>query len=79
MARTERAGEAPGLSGIVEALTDKQGQIDLRLDHVGVSIPGWPIGIELNGIVTVSVHLRELAEEERRAHIARTVAAVRPA
>ncbi len=57
---------------LVEALSNRQGQVDLRLDRFAVRLP---LGgeIELSGNLTVSVHLRELSDRERKAHEGRQV------
>ncbi|HYK93273.1 MAG TPA: hypothetical protein VEY07_04430 [Thermoplasmata archaeon] len=65
------------VSGLVGALANKHGQMDIRLDKVSLGIPGSPLGVELNGTVSVVVHMRDLTDEERKAHITRNVAAIR--
>ena len=52
---------------MVEALSNRHGQVDIRLDRFAVTLP---LGgtIELTGTLSVSVHLRELSERERKAH-----------
>ncbi len=57
---------------LVEALSNRHGQVDVRLDHLAVRLP---LGgeVELSGTVSVSVHLRELSERERKAHEGRQV------
>ena len=75
----ERIAEAEkGLfEGLVEALANKHSQLDLNFQNVNVRLPGMQqIGVELNGTVTVSVHLREMTDQEREALAAKTVAAV---
>jgi hypothetical protein len=52
---------------LVQALSNRQGQVDLRLDRVALR---FPLGgeVELNGTVSISVHLRELSDRELKAH-----------
>ena len=64
-------------ASLLDSFSDKHGQMDIRIDKVSVSVPGTPIGLEVNGLVTVSFHMRDLTDEERKAHIARTVATIR--
>ncbi|HZY92733.1 MAG TPA: hypothetical protein VFG07_08210 [Thermoplasmata archaeon] len=65
------------VSGLLGALANKHGQMDIRLDRVSLGIPGSPLGVELNGTVSVVVHMRDLTEEERKAHVTRNMAAIR--
>ena len=52
---------------IVQALSNRQGQVDIRLDRFSLKLP-FAGEIEVSGTMTVSVHLRELSERERKAH-----------
>ena len=61
--------------GMIEALANKHSQLDLNFENVTLKIPGMQqMGVELNGKVTLSVHLRELTDEEKQALSARNVA-----
>lgn len=72
----EKAAE--GLfAGLIEALSDKHSQLDVRLQNLVVRVPGSRLGLEINGLISLSVHMRELSEEERQAHIARNVATLK--
>jgi hypothetical protein len=57
---------------IVEALSNRHGQVDIRLDRFAVRLP-FGGEIELTGALSVSVHLRELSDRERKAHESRQV------
>jgi hypothetical protein len=65
------------VEGLVAALVDHHGQIDIRLQKVHVTVPGSQLGLELDGKVTVSVHLRDLTSEEKHAHVESNLAAIR--
>lgn len=65
------------VAGVIGALANKHGQLDIRLDKVSLGIPGSPLGVELNGSVSVVVHMRDLTDEERKAHVNRNLAAIR--
>jgi hypothetical protein len=68
----------PGLvGGLFAAMIDRHGQVDIRLQKVNVSVPGSALGLELNGTVTVTVHLRDLTPVEKQAHVESNVAAIR--
>ncbi len=60
--------------GVFEALANKHSQLDVNFQRTTVRVPGFPAGIELNGVVTISVHMRELTEEEKKASAQRNVA-----
>lgn len=60
---------------MVEALSNRHGQLDIRLDRFSVRLP-FGGEIELSGAMTVSVHLRELSDRERKAHEGRQVHAL---
>ncbi|HEV2231702.1 MAG TPA: hypothetical protein VGV64_02915 [Thermoplasmata archaeon] len=62
---------------VLKALTDKQGQVDIRMRNVALDWKGTPLGLELNGTITVSVHMRELSDKEKAAHQDSTVANLR--
>lgn len=66
------------MEGLIEALSDKHGQLDLRLQNLVVRLAGSRLGLEISGTITVAIHMRDLSEEERQAHIARNVAALKP-
>ena len=60
--------------GLIEALADKHSQLDIKFQQVSVKLPGMQIGVELNGDVMLSVHMRELTDEEKKAFAAKNVA-----
>jgi hypothetical protein len=74
--KTDVASREKGLfQGLIEALADKHSQLDLNFQNVSVRIPGMQqMGVELNGTVTLSVHMRDLTDEEKQAFAARNVA-----
>lgn len=58
---------------LIEAIANRHGEIDLRLDHVSLKLPMIRENIEVNGAISVAVHLRELTEKERSARAAHEV------
>lgn len=70
------AGQAAqGLfEGLIEALANKHSQLDINFKNTSVRFPGIQASCELNGLVTVTVHIRELTEEEKQASAGRNVA-----
>lgn len=67
-----RLGTNP-FADVIEALADRHGEIDVRLEHLTLRLPMVPEAIEVNGSVTVSVHLRALTEKEKAARVAKEV------
>lgn len=65
------------VEGLIDALMDRQSQLDVRLKGLTLSLAGTHLALQLSGTLTVSVHLRELTEEEKGAHAAATVAHLR--
>ncbi|MFZ0698956.1 MAG: hypothetical protein WAN74_02010 [Thermoplasmata archaeon] len=67
------------VEGLIGAMSDKHAQLDLRLTGLTLNLVGAPVKLEVNGTVSVSVHMRDLTKEESAAlaaaHIARTKAA----
>ena len=74
--RSPRVEAADAISGFFAAAIGKHGQLDIRLNRVAISMPGTPLGIEVNGTVTVTMHMREMSDQERRAHVAANLAAI---
>lgn len=73
------AAEGPNpFLDLVTALSNRHGQIDLHLEHVSLKLPFTGQSVELNGDVSVSVHLRDLSDRERTAHAAREVRRLSP-
>ncbi|MEM0272697.1 MAG: hypothetical protein QW514_09175 [Thermoprotei archaeon] len=62
---------------MIEALSDKHSQLDVRLQNVVLRMPGSRLGLEINGAISFAVHMRDLSDEEKQAHIARNVAALK--
>lgn len=72
---TNVEGMEKGLvEGLIEALADKHSQLDINFQKTNIKIPGTQMNIEINGIVTLTTHLRVLTEEERKVSVARNVA-----
>ena len=61
------------LGGLLEALANKHSELDLNFQKVSVTLPNVRMSVELNGTVTVSVHMRDMTEEEKKALAAKNV------
>jgi len=66
-------GKGP-YQGLVKALGDKHTEFDINLQGLNVKLPRSGVSVELNGLVTLTVHMRELTEEEKKASAAKNVA-----
>jgi len=74
MVQTKTAdGEKSLIEGIIEALSDKHSQVDINLQGMSVSFPNTGIGVELNGLVTVTCHVRDITEDERKASASKNI------
>ena len=73
---SERAGKGL-MDGLIEALNDKHGELNIQIRSVSLRFPGANLGVEVSGEITLSTHLRALAPEEKEAHVAHNVAALR--
>lgn len=61
------------LGGVLEALSDKHSQIDINLQGMSMKFPSLGFSVECNGQVTVTCHLRDITEDEKKASAARNV------
>jgi hypothetical protein len=62
------------LAGFLEALSDKHAQVDINLQGMSIKSPRTGLSVELDGLVTINCHIRELTEGEKKASAARNVA-----
>ena len=65
------------LEGVIEALTDKHSQLDLRLRGLTLSLGDSRLSMKVSGDLTVAVHMRDLTDEEKVAHVASNVTNIR--
>jgi len=60
--------------GLITALANKQSQVDLTFDRTNLRFPGWSIGMEINGTISLIVHMRDLTDEEKQVLASKNVA-----
>ena len=65
------------LEGVIGALTDKHSQLDLRLRGLTLSLGDSRLSMKVSGDLTVAVHMRDLTDEEKVAHVASNVTSIR--
>jgi hypothetical protein len=68
------AGDNGVFERLLEAISDKHGQVDVNLQGLAITLPGTPIGVEVRGLVTFTIHMRDLTEGEKKASAAKNVA-----
>jgi hypothetical protein len=61
----------------IQAMAEKQGQLDIRFDDLTLQLGETGISVQLRGTLTIQMHLRGMADEERAAHVQHNVAALR--
>ena len=62
------------VEGLIDALADKHSQIDINFQKTTIRIPGMQMSIELNGLITLTSHIRALTEEEKQASASKNIA-----
>lgn len=62
------------VEGIIDALSDKHSQVDLRLQGLTLALGDSRLALHLSGTVTVAIHMRDLTGPEKEAHAAATIA-----
>ena len=60
--------------GLIKALGDKHSELDLTFQRTRLTVPGTQMGIELNGVVSLTVHMRELSDNEKNALAEKNIA-----
>ncbi|HLM90865.1 MAG TPA: hypothetical protein VK424_02275 [Thermoplasmata archaeon] len=75
--KVETKDNANPLQEWMDALENRQGEVDLHLEHVALKLPWINEPVELNGRVSVSFHMRELTTKEREARAAKELRALR--
>ena len=67
------------VEGVLEALGDKHSELNINFQRTAVRVLGTQLGLELDGMVRLAVHMRDLTEEEKKASAERNVALMAPA
>lgn len=73
----ESEGVGRGLmEGVIEALSDKHSQLDVRLQNLTLALGDTGLHLRLSGTVSVAVHMRELTDAEKDAHATANIAKI---
>lgn len=67
MSKENSEPEASFLECLIESLADKHSQLDINFQKTNIKLPGIEKTLEIDGLVTLSVHVRELTDEEKKA------------
>lgn len=62
------------LGGIIEALSDKHSQLDINLQGMSVRFPTIGMSVECSGLITLTAHLRDITEDEKKASASKNIA-----
>ncbi len=76
MAQSKHAtgAEKSIVADFLEALSDKHSQVDINLQGMNVRFPSTGMSVEFNGLVTVTSHIRDITEDEKKASASKNVA-----
>jgi len=75
---TQQSGETERnlFEGLITALANKQSQVDLTFNRTSLRFPGTSVGMEINGTISLVVHMRELTDEEKQVLASKNVASL---
>jgi hypothetical protein len=62
------------MEGLIDALSDKHSQLDLRLQGLTLTLGDSRLAVRLSGTVTVAIHMRDLTDAEKDAHATSNIA-----
>jgi hypothetical protein len=80
MAPSSTKGASPSnlFQDFVQAIADRHGEVDIRLEHLSLRLPLIKESVELNGTISVSVHMRDLTDKEKNARVAKELRVLAP-
>jgi hypothetical protein len=75
MAQSKGASEAGKsfVEGILSSLSDKHSQLDINLQGMSIKFPNTGMALEFNGLLTVTCHVRDMTEDEKKASAAKNI------
>jgi hypothetical protein len=65
------------VEGLIEALSDKHGQLDLRFQNLAVSMGDSRLAVRVTGTIQLAIHMRELTDGEKDAHVQSNISSLR--
>lgn len=73
MAQKGTEAEKSIVEGILEALSDKHSELDINLQGMNVRLPNLGMSVECNGHITLTAHVRDITDDEKKASASRNV------
>jgi len=62
------------VSELIGALSDKHTQVDINLQGMNVRFPNTGMSVEFDGLVTITSHVRDMTDDEKKASASKNVA-----
>lgn len=78
MSKEDYGTDKSFFEGLIESLGDKHSQLDINFQKTNIKLPGIEKAVEIDGLVTLTVHVRELTEEEKKASSKKNVVLMTP-
>jgi hypothetical protein len=72
-AKSAAEGKESLFGGILEALSDKHSQLDINLQGMSIRLPNLGMSVEFSGLVSVTAHIRDITEDEKKASATKNV------
>ena len=60
--------------GMISALANKHSELELNFDRTTLRFRALQMSVELSGAITLSVHMRDMSEEEKKALASKKIA-----
>ncbi len=67
------------MEGLIEALSDKHSQVDIRLQGLTLDMGDRRLALRVSGAVSIAVHMRDLTDDEKSAHATANIARIQSA
>ena len=64
------------MEGLIEALSDKHSQVDIRLQGLTLDMGDRRLALRVSGAVSIAVHMRDLTDDEKSAHATANIARI---
>jgi len=59
---------------LIGALSDKHTQLDINLQGMNVRFPNTGMSVEFDGLLTITSHVRDMTDDEKKASASKNVA-----
>jgi len=72
--RHAAGNEKSMVAELLGALSDKHTQIDINLQGMNVRFPNTGMSVEFDGLVTITSHVRDMTDDEKKASASKNIA-----